>query len=248
MSTISSSSLFHFTRNPEYLIQILQNEFRPRYYPETIKITSRKTIFRAIPMVCFCDIPLSQVKEHIKTYGEYGIGLSKDWALKKKLSPVLYLANDSIIAESLLDILNTFQAPESNSTHLNIAKKAYVKIIRHIKNYKGDFTRDEKIFKDVIFYNEREWRYTPEPNSKLKFWLDKIEFENKLMLSIENEKASNYKLTFEPDDIKYIIVKNDDEIKNMVNALKDIKSKFEPSIVEKLTTRIITSEQIKNDF
>lgn len=104
MSNISSETLFHFTPKPEYLFQLLQNEFKPRYYPEIIHLEGMKTLNKAIPMVCFCDIPLSQIKDHIDTYGNYGIGMTKEWAIKNKLNPVLYLEPSSKLSKSIISI------------------------------------------------------------------------------------------------------------------------------------------------
>jgi hypothetical protein len=248
MTTISSSSLFHFTRKSDYLIQILQNEFRPRYYPEKIVLVSGRSIVKAIPMVCFCDIPLSQVKEHIKTYGEYGIGLTKEWAFKNKLTPVQYLQKDSHIAVNISNILYEFSNNLINTPELKILRNAFVETIRNIKNYQGDFTRDGKIIKDVKFYDEREWRFIPKPVPGFDFWLEKTKYLDPLILSAANAKTEKLKLKFEPEDIKYIIVKHENEIKPMIAALKMIKSKYTSDIVEILTTRIITAEQIKTDF
>lgn len=248
MPTISSRSLFHFTRKLEYLIQILEYEFRPRYYPEKLTINSGIENFRAIPMVCFCDIPLSQVKNHIETYGEYGIGLSEAWVFKGKLNPVLYLKTDSTVAKNLIEILNAFQDQAfAKSAKLENAKYGFLKLIRNIKNYKGDFERDGRTF-TVKFYDEREWRYTPETSSGIDFWLEKEKYEDPIILAEANAKVGQLKLQFNPEDIKYIIVKNEGEIKAMITALNSMKSKFSLDEVEILTTRILTSEQIKNDF
>ena len=57
MSNISSNSLFHFTSKRDYLINILKNEFIPRYVLEEIPLSKhlkRPKIESAIPMVCFC--------------------------------------------------------------------------------------------------------------------------------------------------------------------------------------------------
>jgi hypothetical protein len=69
-STISANALFHFTRSMENLIGILQREFYPRYALENMNLLETEIPARhmAIPMVSFCDIPLSQVKDHVEYY------------------------------------------------------------------------------------------------------------------------------------------------------------------------------------
>ena len=85
---LSANTLFHFTSSLDILISILTRDFIPRYSLENYnvlmpKINNRKGLEVGIPMVSFCDIPLSKVSQHIDIYGRYGIGLEKNWGLRK---------------------------------------------------------------------------------------------------------------------------------------------------------------------
>lgn len=241
---ISSETLFHFTPKPEYLFQILEYNFRPRYYQEIIKLKGLKSDFiRAIPMVCFCDIPLSQIKNHIATYGCYGIGMSKSWAIKNKLNPILYIEPNSKLTKSIISILKN-----AGDIDKNDKKEGIFNLFRYMKNYKGDFYRNGLIIKNVNFYNEREWRYLPDTNSNIKFWLSEEEFGKPINLVSHNREAENDSLKFQPEDIRYIIIKDETEIPTMISTLKSIKSKYTDDVIEKLVSRIITTEQINEDF
>lgn len=100
MSTLSANTLFHFTRNKENLISILKSYFYPRYCLEEFYFIPKIKTKWALPMVCFCDIPLSQIKNHTLKYGEYAIGLTKEWAQIKGITPVLYIPKDSPIIKN----------------------------------------------------------------------------------------------------------------------------------------------------
>ena len=80
-NTISANTLFHFTKTIDNIRNILTDTFSPRYCLEHLAFMASENIDLAIPMVCFCDIPLSQIIDHVDTYGEYAIGLNKDWAM-----------------------------------------------------------------------------------------------------------------------------------------------------------------------
>jgi hypothetical protein len=94
---VSSNTLFHFTPKREYLLNILQNNFRPRYCLEDFTcLKPEATSFAyALPMTCFCDLPLSQTGKHLNMYGRYGVGLTKQWGKRSGLNPVLYVQKDS---------------------------------------------------------------------------------------------------------------------------------------------------------
>ena len=90
---LSANTLFHFTRHRENLLGILRDNFKPHYSLETIvgALPPNGVLRSAIPMVCFCDIPLSQIRNHARDYGSYAIGLSKSWASQKSIAPVMYV-------------------------------------------------------------------------------------------------------------------------------------------------------------
>ena len=78
--------LFHFT-NKEGLFGLLESTFKVSYAREKI-IGKNSTREIGVPMVSFCDLKLSELKSHMNDYGVYGIGLTKEWALKNSLNPM----------------------------------------------------------------------------------------------------------------------------------------------------------------
>lgn len=254
MSNISSNALFHFTPKAEYLVGILTNNFVPRYCLEEIPLSSKDNITRpkllgGIPMVCFCDIPLGQIKNHINTYGKYGIGMTKKWALKNNLNPILYVNEDTQMALCISNLAETIVNLEFSEPIKSLPENFH-KITNYIKPYKGDFRRGDQILKDVRFYNEREWRFVPNTfeDDSISLVLTKKDFENAIKLSQENSKLSKFPLEFTPDDVKYIFVDKADEVYPMILAIREIKSKFNSEEIDILTSKILTTEQVMEDF
>lgn len=107
---LSSNSIVHFTRDRSKIEGILDDNFHLKYCHETVRLGSAQFDV-VIPMVSFCDIPLSQIKNHILSYGEYGIGLTKRWAIKNKHNPVLYIEPESNLADSYENVFRRVMAP-----------------------------------------------------------------------------------------------------------------------------------------
>jgi hypothetical protein len=197
-------------------------------------------------MVSFCDIPLSQIKEHIDKYGSYGIGLTKEWAARNKLNPVMYLQPGSFLTESVRQVLIGYR---KGGEDLSEKDEPLINLLRYAKNYEGDLKRDgKKTIKAYRYSDEREWRYVP-PNNlvSLMFLSDSSLTEDKRKKA--NTAISDIRLPFEPDDIRYIIIKEESEIGFFLDVLRRAKGKTYPAhAIERLSTRILTASQIRTDF
>ncbi|MED8860686.1 abortive infection system antitoxin AbiGi family protein, partial [Escherichia marmotae] len=97
--------LFHFT-DKDGLLNILEHTFKISYARERIQGKNEIREF-GIPMVSFCDIKLSDLKDHIDKYGDYGIGLNKAWANSKGLNPVWYVSKNSEFPDAFTSALNS---------------------------------------------------------------------------------------------------------------------------------------------
>lgn len=246
--------LFHFT-DKDSLFKILESTFKPSYSKEYIEGIKTKKEF-AVPMVSFCDLKLSELKDHIDKYGNYGIGLNKSWALKNGLNPVMYINKNSHFINNLIDGIGEIYRTINgivNEEDVDSLSAAYTNILntyRFIKNYEGPLTRKGKSIPNYRFAEEREWRYVPPIENHLNFRpfvpLNRINSKDKKRKL--NESISQHKLRFSPDDIKYLVVKNDSEINGIIHHLRNTKNRFSPKIIDRLTSRILTSEQIQSDI
>lgn len=251
MPAISSNTLFHFT-NKENLIGILENEFYPRFSLEYYQVDEITSFKIGIPMVSFCDIPLSLVYKHMAKYGNYGIGMSKEWAERNRLNPVLYLRRGSQTTQILNDVLNVGAEAVEGVRKLGIEIESLTKrrdLLIKLFTFTKPFdclTKDSEITK---YYDEREWRYVPDPSSYngAKIILTENKFKDPL-LSEENEKLKKAKLRFHPSDINYIIIKEESERLDLLEEIGQIKRKYERHTRSVLLSKIISAEQIFQDF
>ena len=244
---ISSSTIIHFTKRKDALKGILNKGFRVNYCLESVKIATR-TVSYACPMVSFCDIPLSQVKDHIGKYGSYGIGLTKNWAKNHGLSPVQYIATGSNHAAHLATVLNSALPRHIEEDHTSL-QLASVELRRYIKNYEGDLLSKGKITKNYRFYDEREWRYVPKYNKHHLPIISQKDYETPEQKKIANKKINREILMFHADDIIYIIIKNESQIPEFIDSIRDIKgNRYDERTVDKLNSRILTVAQIRDDF
>ncbi|RLW63863.1 MAG: hypothetical protein B6D73_13785 [gamma proteobacterium symbiont of Stewartia floridana] len=246
--------LFHFCQK-QALFGILGSTFRVSYAKEKI-IGKSKEREIGVPMVSFCDLKLSEITSHMNKYGNYGIGLTKEWANKNGLNPVLYISRHSPFTDGLLSGLNSIHAhrrkleKSGDSKELSTDYMNIYNTYRYVKNYEAPLHRKghQKIEK-YRFADEREWRYVPPlDNTSLQPFVPLEAIKTEKKKSELNESIRNVVLHFEPEDIRYLIVERDNEISELIDHLMNVKKRFSTNTLNRLKSRILTSEQIELDI
>lgn len=209
---ISSNTLFHFTPKFQYLKSILSEGFWPMYCREY----AWSGYDFAVPMTCFCDIPLSQIMNHTKTYGNFGIGMKRKWAIENGLTPVMYIANKSKFFNKIKYKIETIGAEK---THYEIDDFL---LLHYIKKVRGEHVDENKEKKQVLFYDEREWRYIPQDYVssqiyKPVFFKRDEEFDKNKY----NNQTQTYKLKFSIEDISYIIIATEADRSKVIKAINN---------------------------
>jgi hypothetical protein len=241
---LSSNALFHLTTSKENVRGILKEGFRLKYCVEIIE--TRKGRWKAaVPMVSFCDIPFSQIKNLLDSYGNYGIGLSTEWRQRMGLNPVLYVDKFSSIGAEL----KTFAQETLKGQPISAVDDSLlpiVNILRYSKNYEGDLKRTGKeTIKGYRYSDEREWRYVPSAqDAQVIYHLDNYDDKSKKQKA--NATLEKLRLEFKPQDISYILIQSTSEIPEFIEFIK--AQKFPKQEHERLLTRLVTVEQIRKDF
>lgn len=144
---ISSTTLFNFTEKFEYLLSNLQSGFFCGDIYE--KLPFSKGVGYKVPMVCFCDIPLGMVKKHLNWYGNYGIGIKREYARSNKVNPVWYIHKDNPVIAELFKSKNHFELRDS----------PILPFLKQFLGYQKPINANKE--RQKKFYDEREWRYIP---------------------------------------------------------------------------------------
>lgn len=241
-----SSSLFHFTKSRETLQLILKNGFWPRYCLEDLNwLPDSGELFVAFPMVCFCDIPLSRIEEHVGFYGNYGVGMTKDWAKKNGLNPVQYFAGENSFTTAFKNLIN--EVDHLNSDRVDLFKENFRHVNSFIKPCEGRMIFGKE-FIEKDFYQESEWRYAPRGESVAPY-LTHSDFQNSETLQEHNNKTrESAMLKISPQDIRYIFVRSDADIPPLVNFIQAELDSFPSSEVKILLSRITSLESISGDI
>ena len=269
---LSSATLFHFTRDFDTLKRILSSGFKPFYSPEDLTMFGVAEC-PGIPMVCFCDIPLSQASRHVADYGRYAIGLNKEWGKRKNVSPVHYIYENSICAHVIRSVYDSLPKEARYADCSCMKFDTQTAIFFYGKPYDGhllrkDIATGKMIDKGAVtFYDEREWRYVPFADQTIKgreaippdvrTMLSQKEFEQGEALSNASRVLhAHYRLSFGAEDAKYLIVDSEDEILELVELIERGEGVWENEELRsctrnekrRLTTRLMTMAQIREDF
>lgn len=285
-NSINASSLFHFTKIKKSFKSILRNGLRYSYSFELIpaKITANinyptnpnivETIYEkekigvAIPMISFCDIPITRASIHMKRYGKYMIGLDKkhltEW-YKSTINPVLYVHSDNL-NDAFIDLSKVFADTYSYEIEqiISLSKKGKNLDSPELK----DIVTTSSLRKFFIlffyglikpiynqqtgqcYYDEREWRaFLPDNtyDNKWKWEITKEDYNvnhndwNKML----EKKPDNY-ITFEDnllkDVITHIVVSKESEVHDLTKFIMESNKIFGYTDVSKETRLYLISK------
>lgn len=298
MTAISSNTLFHMTRKYANFKRMLCTGLRFSYsFEKTTKHTAiiqthgylpeltEKMISDypdnpmtgvAIPMVCFCDIPLLRIGEHCSKYGKFAIGLDKEIISEyynNLINPIWYLdsqnafdfldhypkANLFIQKQFHLDLLDL---KEINTELIECKKYALMKQGEHMSNtkimsnYLLGFTKQRS-----SFYDEREWRALLPDDEDIAPWFWDVSKEyfdtnrkewNDSMDSNEYGYIKLFPDIFN-DAITHIIVDTNNRIPAIIDFIMKSKQIFGVNDIAYeqrllLISKITSFERINQDF
>ena len=247
MAQPRATSLFHFTKSLDTLQAILCSSFHPRYSREDISWLGLKDVaYFAVPMVCFCDIPLSRVSDHVASYGSYGIGLSKEWAVRSGLNPLLYLSSASSLATGFLPAFVASITADDKMKATSLTTRHLELLLAHTKPLRGTMVVGKtSVPKD--FYLENEWRYVPHRKDISMLFTDDFLRDNAKRDARNSELKDEHPLRFEPGDIRYIFVKDDADIPPLVDFMNQKLGSISVASMKTLTTRITSLAHLELD-
>jgi hypothetical protein len=242
-----SHTLFHFTKSKDVLQSILKNGFWPRYCQEDVSWLAEPDFeYISYPMVCFCDIPLSRISEHVGFYGGFGIGMSRSWAEQNGLNPITYVSGRNNVATQFR-MLNVHANQLENKEKMEAAKVTMRYLFAHTKPTKGRMVINGAPV-EKQFYQESEWRYVP-IHKNIEEYLYYDEHNNASALDKANKATrENCLLKFVPSDVRYIFVSTDADIPGVINFIQTELDGYPAADLKILMSRVVSLESIQVDL
>lgn len=239
----SANTLFRFFKKSDYLFDAIKNKAMiPRYYEENVEYLNINFRQLAYPMVCFCDITIHRLEEHMKFYGNYGIAFSKSWGIQKGIQPIQYVNKHSILCSDFSEAFKTSmkEEKEDSATNFLLTQMYYMKPIEGIMPRDG-----QNIQKN--FTDECEWRFIP---NVAALDLPQVVTENDMasinVLNRTMSQKDSVWLKFNFNDIKYIILQTNQDIEKLYAVLD--REIDDESVRRKLISKIIIWDEAKEDF
>ncbi|MEX0314635.1 MAG: abortive infection system antitoxin AbiGi family protein, partial [Allomuricauda sp.] len=123
-------NLLHITKDLSTVKNIVTQGFKASYAVENLG--GRKIL---IPMVSFSNLLFRDIgEEEVVDYGNYGVVINREFAVRNGLNPVIYIYENSIVDKSITNLLNLSLVPQTIDVLKDISKgKGFTKITDYIK-------------------------------------------------------------------------------------------------------------------
>lgn len=243
----SANTLFRFFRVPDRVFESIEKSaLLPGYYEENVDYLDIDQHVIAYPMICFCDITLHRLEEHMRSYGYYGLGFSKQWGIEKGIQPIQYVNKNSALCK---DLSVAFKAAMKNGGD-NLSDNYLLSHMKYLKPIEGtmpQYVDGTKIVTEKNFTDECEWRYVPDvsqielPQAVMESEIACLDRLNSTMK--ENECCL---LKFSYSDIKYIILPSQEDFIRLCGVVDKVVP--DGGIKRFLLSKTIIWEEAKEDF
>ena len=228
---LSSNVLWHQTRKEAFFEILKTKKLCVSYSQEEVMPELRV----AFPMICLCDLPLSEFASNNWTYGEYAIGFKRDWAIRNGFNPVCYYHHQSNLMQQMYKLVSDAKDIEGF-----LAMAIY--LLSYYKPIEGQFVTSKREYHNYRFYDEREYRMVP--------YFTQLR-GNQQMLSMEeyasykeahggNSILDDISIEFDYSDINYIVVRSDSNVVQTKRILGEH--------LQKLNIILLTKPQVEYDI
>ena len=200
---LEMDGLYHCT-SLNALTRIFQSKaFYPFFCLEEASYLKEPIRF-AFAVVCFADLRKSELKEHMANFSsEVYIKMSKDWAIRKNMSPVTYYSEKSTLSSAIYRALINYAAEHAEENKIFYPVNLMLGLL---KQYRGHYyDKNLKAFssREVCFYLEREWRYLPLVRNMEAYYLEESDFLKEGLREAKQQELVEHKyvLDFAWEDI-----------------------------------------------
>lgn len=207
---------------------------------------------------------IDDCRTHPGLYGKYGIAFSKEWAIDNNIQPVMYINDKSFYAKHFRETIQYLRAQNDVDDILVdelLQKMAYIKPIEG--KMKRKFGVHSIEFKKN-FHDEREWRFVPQDEILEEKKIPPVCFARpsfsilygEINRELEKEDFLKVALNFDYEDVRYLIVPDNNQRKMMIEYILglpednfksvDINDKYKEKCA--LISKILVLDEIKEDW
>jgi hypothetical protein len=219
--------IIHFTSDFEKLKSIIVSQsLKLNYCKEDFYLGDKKISSAAHPMISFSEYEISTINDEKITYGRFGIALSQSWIEKHRIHPVLYIDKNSILANSLADLLKARRknAKTQLAPHVRLSIMTIKCFTKNAKGFNSYFNRP-----NFDFRKENEWRYVPTKKQIGGGLISQDRSKYMVNQDYYNKKLEPYSLKFGIKDIEWIFVESNEQLSEIIKLLPIEKQKVKLS-------------------
>ena len=148
-------------------------------------------------VVCFADIPKTELQIHIDKCSRFGIAFKKSFLIENGANPVFYIEENSIIYKNYISYLGKYELTNRVNYYQKFCGMALHNIFhKHLNNSKPDE------FQDTL----ESWHFLVNVFSHFKVWNNNLDEHDPDNYYFEREWRATNNINFQSSDVVNIII------------------------------------------